>query len=272
MKPSDQNVLNRVGKRLAGPLSRVVANSATKGVSRLAEAYLSILLGKGAGTGWALDAEIAAAKAVIAAEEPVIFDVGANSGEWASLMHEVFPKSRIFMFEPQPDCQKSIAERGIPNSCLIPHAVSSSRYTTQLFTPGNNAGIASLHERKDSFFAGTNFRTIDVETVVLDEVIEERAVRRIDFMKMDIEGHELAALQGAQKSLADGLVKALSFEFGSANINSRTYFRDFWEFLRPLGYRISRILPSGRLMPIHSYYEDCEYFRGVSNYIAVREA
>lgn len=272
MRPSDQNALNRVGKKLAGPLSHVVANSATEGVSKLAEAYLSILLGKGAGTGWALDAEIAAAKAVISAEEPVIFDVGANNGEWASLMHGVFPKARIYMFEPQPDCQGSIAERAIPNSCLIPHAVSSRRYTTKLFTPGNKAGIASLHERKDSFFADTSFKAIDVETVVLDEVIEERAIQQIDFMKMDIEGHELAALQGAQRSLANGLIKALSFEFGSANINSRTFFRDFWDFLQPLGYRLSRILPSGRLMPIRSYYEDCEYFRGVSNYIAVREA
>ena len=65
------------------------------------------------------------------------------------------------------------------------------------------------------------------------------------------------------------MIKALTFEFGSGNVNSRTFFRDFWDLLNPLGYKIYRILPSSRMMPIKEYYEDCEYFRGVSNYLAV---
>ena len=39
--------------------------------------------------------------------------------------------------------------------------------------------------------------------------------------------------------------------------------------LSPLGYKIYRILPSSQMMPIKEYYEDCEYFRGVNNYLAV---
>jgi hypothetical protein len=91
----------------------------------------------------------------------------------------------------------------------------------------------------------------------------------VDFMKIDVEGHELAVLNGAIKSLKGRLIKALSFEFGSGNLNSRTFFHDFWDMLTPLGFHIFRILPSSRLMPINKYSEDCEYFRGATNYIAI---
>jgi hypothetical protein len=51
-------------------------------------------------------------------------------------------------------------------------------------------------------------------------------------------------------------------------VNSRTFFRDFWELLIPLGFEIRRICPGGRTIGVKSYYEDLEMFRGVTNYIA----
>jgi len=87
---------------------------------------------------------------------------------------------------------------------------------------------------------------------------------------MDIEGHELYALRGAQQTLAAGKIGALSFEFGCGNINSRTYFRDFWDLLSGAGFSLWRITLSGKEIPISNYYEDHEYFRGATNYVAVR--
>jgi FkbM family methyltransferase len=269
MKPHEQGILNQIGKTLASPLSQLVANAATEDLARLFEAYWCILLGKGAGTGWALNAEINAAKSVIHTSHPVIFDVGANNGEWSFLFHKMFPESRIFLFEPQPVCQKIIMEKQILNSKLIPNAVSFKRGMAQLYTTDETSGIASLHQRYDSYFQSKAFTSIDVETITLDSVIEDNTLSCVDFIKMDIEGHELDALKGATKSLEKRIIKAFSFEFGSGNINSRTFFRDFWNLLLPLKYRIYRILPSSRLMAIKDYYEDCEYFRGVTNYIAV---
>jgi FkbM family methyltransferase len=269
MKPHEQGIFNQIGKTLASPLSQLVVNAATEDLARLFEAYWCILLGKGAGTGWALDAEINAAKSVINKPCPVIFDVGANNGEWSFLLNKIFPNSQIFLFEPQPACQKMIMEKKIPNSELIPNAVSSERGIVQLYRTDETSGIASLHQRYDSYFESKIFTSIDVETITLDSVIEKYDISCVDFMKMDIEGHELDALKGATKSLEKQIIKAFSFEFGSGNINSRTFFRDFWNLLYPLKYQIYRILPSSRLMPIKEYYEDCEYFRGVTNYIAV---
>jgi FkbM family methyltransferase len=242
----------------------------TAGAARLAEAYWCILLGKGAGSGWVLEAEIKAAKTVIRHTAPIIFDVGANVGEWSSLIHRLYPQSRLFLFEPQPACHPQIAQKNLPGSVLIPYAVSSTaNQVVQLFTSEAACEIASVHQRRDSYFNDRTFTTIDVRTVCIDDVVRENDLPRVDFMKIDTEGHDLAVLQGAMECLEGRLIKALSFEFGSGNINSRTFFHDFWDLLTPLGYRLYRILPSSRLMPITEYYEDCEYFRGVTNYIAV---
>jgi FkbM family methyltransferase len=270
VKVSDQNFLNKIGKAVAKPLSRLFANARTEQLSLLADAYLCILLGKGAGSGWALDVEVKAAAGAIHHPSPVIFDVGANTGEWSLLMQQSCPQgSRFFLFEPQPACQKILEGIRIPNSMLIPHAVSSEAgQTLKLFVGKEASGLAALDQRRDSYFDGIAFSSIDVTTVTIDNVVQENGLDRIDLLKMDVEGHELSVLKGATRNLEQGRIKALTFEFGSGNINSRTFFHDFWDFLTPFGFEIYRILPSGRLMLIKEYYEDCEYFRGVTNYIA----
>lgn len=269
MKPHEQTIFNSVGKLLAPHLSRVVASSRVAGLSQLADTYLCILLGKGAGSGWALDAEIRAALRLIHNPLPVIFDVGANTGEWAARMHTRIPKARIFMFEPQSTCRQAIAAKAIPNSVLIPCAASAQNGPATLYTPSGTTGIASLYQRRDTYFVGEQFSAVQVQTVRIDDVLDQQNIERVDFLKLDIEGHELEALKGAVHSLESGKIKALSFEFGSGNINSRTFFRDFYDLLHPLKYKMFRILPSSSVLPIEEYDETCEYFRGVSNYLAV---
>lgn len=270
MKTYNKSSLNRAGKILAKPLSHLLANSVTEGITQMVEAYSGILLGKGAGSGWALTAEAKAAQSVIRHPRPVVFDVGANRGEWSLLLNKKYPHAQIFLFEPQPEFQNIIAERRIAHFRLIPKAASeNSGETVTLYTSEGVSGAASLHRRKDSYLKGREFTSIDVETIAIDDVVQEFNIERVDFMKMDIEGHEFNALKGAIKSLEGGVIKALSFEFGSCNVNSRTYFRDYWDFLIPLRYKLYRILPSSRLMAIKDYYEDCEYFRGATNYVAM---
>ena len=272
MKVSDPSLFNKVGKLLAAPLSFIVANSVTANFTTLLEAYLSILLGKGAGTGWAIEAEIAAVKFAISRSNPILFDVGAYEGKWSSFCQKLYPQANFFLFEPQPGCQKIILDQNIPNSILIPKAVSSKTTQVEFYSDSDTTScLASLHERQESDFKKHKFISLTVDTITIDEIVSEYNLEYIDLIKMDIEGHELEALKGAGKSLASGMIKALTFEFGSGNINSRTFFRDFWDLLKPLGYKIYRILPSSQMMPIKEYYEDCEYFRGVSNYLAVLE-
>jgi hypothetical protein len=134
---------------------------------------------------------------------------------------------------------------------------------------GVGGGLGSLHVRRDASVPVIEYGETTVGTIRLDDYADAHNVASVDLLKMDIEGHELFALRGATRLFDAGRVKALTFEFGSANVNSRTFFRDFWDMLVAYGFSISRIVPGGRLRQVPAYSESLEYFRGATNYVAV---
>lgn len=272
VKVHEAGALNFLAKKIAPFLSRLFMRGRLSTIPRLLETYAAIVQGKGSGTGWDIAGEIRAAVARIKNPHAVVFDVGANKGEWSKHMLRYLGEgSHIFQFEPALYCRNFLRKMDLPRTTLIEAAVGEAPGHAVLFSPNQGSGIASLHRRRDSYFDDKEFFEEKIEVVTIDDVIEERQIEFVDFMKMDLEGHELAALKGARRSMESGRIKALSFEFGSGHINSRVYFHDFWDLLRSHNFKIMRICPGGVCIDIDEYYEDLEYFRGVSNYLAVRD-
>ncbi len=241
-------------------------------LSRSAAIYLDVLRGQGSGTGWDMAGEASAdASTLRGVPRPVIVD-GANFGQWASAIDRALgnPDARFFLFEPQLACQEVLGELALPNKTVIRAAVGDHAGEALLSGASPGYGAASLYERHDTYFGDMSAHQEKVEVVTLDDVTRDHGLERVDLLKLDVEGAELAALHGARRSLAAGVIRAVAFEFGSANIYSRTFFRDFWELLAPLGFRFSRVVPGGGMLPIDAYSEEHEHFRGVSNYIARR--
>lgn len=253
---------------MAKPLSSVVCSPLLQGPFRAVDAYLNFLLGKGSGTGWDRDEEVRAATTRITRAEPVVFDVGANVGNWTAGLLQAIPAARVFMIDPSPGCQAAIRAKKLPGVTVIPCAVGESVGEASFHFSSATDGSASLHTRGDTPFRELSYQSINVEIRTMDDLLESLGIDFVDFMKMDIEGHELFALRGAQRALASRKIGALSFEFGCGNINSRTFFRDFWDLLNSSGFDIWRIAPGGREVRIIEYYEDLEYFRGATNYVA----
>ena len=232
------------------------------------DAYLNFLIGKGSGTGWDMKEEVQAAVSRIGRARPVVFDVGANVGNWSQSFLQAIPDAKVFMFDPSPGCQAAIRQKALPGITLFPFALGEVAEQKNYFSSSATDGSASLHSRHDTPFQDLTYQSTVVEVRTLDELIESEQIDFVDFMKMDIEGHELFALRGAKRALAAGKIRALSFEFGCGNINSRTCFRDFWELLTAANFAIYRITPSGKNIPVDDYYEDDEYFRGATNFVA----
>ena len=255
---------NEFAKRSSKLLSRPLLLPGLQKLPSAAELYLAFLQGKGAGMGWDIAEEVRAAEQFITSPQPVIFDVGASNGIWTRALLERVPEAEVYLVEPSPHCRDALVGLGEH----LPVALGARVEERVLFSADQIDGSASLYSRRDSYLEGRVYNEYPVQVATLDDLMAQYEVAHIDFMKMDIEGHELAALQGGANALREQRIGALSFEFGAGNLNSRTYFYDFWELLTGYGYQIERITPAGRLLPITRYYEDLEYFRGVSNYIA----
>ena len=154
------------------------------------------------------------------------------------------------MFEPQDDCVALLETLKLPGRTILHGGVGDENGTREFFVGAPGWAAASFFRRDETFFSDVEQRKITVPVFTIDDVMERERVEFADFVKFDIEGAELMALKGASKALAAGKIGAMSLEFGSGNINSRTFFRDFWDLLTGYGFEIYRVLPSGRTMRI----------------------
>ncbi len=168
----------------------------------------------------------------------VAVDIGANIGLMTSLMRcRAGKDGRVIAFEPHPEL------------------FSELRHNISLLQPADSVAPADLHNLALSDVAGEALLevgpawssnrgtpklvaatgngsggTVSVKTGVLDQILDGRTA--IGVCKMDVEGHELRALQGANRLLAARRVRDLIFEdFG-------TYPSPVHQFLLDRGFRI----------------------------------
>jgi hypothetical protein len=67
--------------------------------------------------------------------------------------------------------------------------------------------------------------------------------------------------------LAGGAIDRIQFEFGYAAIYSKTFLKDFFEYLEPMGYTIYKIMPLGLKKIIYSPEEEKSSY---ANFVAVK--
>ena len=89
----------------------------------------------------------------------------------------------------------------------------------------------------------------------------------IDYVKIDVEGHELDVLEGFGDLIYK--IKLIQFEFGGCNIDTRTFFQDFWYFFQEKNFLLYRISPRG--CKLIKFYTPSEENFMTSNYIAINQ-
>ena len=201
-----------------------------------------------------------------------IFDVGANKGHYTRELLDVFNGSAdIWAFEPNPTSFQVLEESLVGTRVRARELAFGDREeTATLYSPGGPAQLASLYDTSTRMarFGMSVKSEQSVPVGTIDAFCEAEAIDRIHFLKLDVEGHELAVLRGAEKMLEAGRIDAIQFEFAAANVFSRAFFRDFFYLLNDR-YRIHRILQDG-LRPIDHYKESYEVFKRATNYLALK--
>lgn len=235
------------------------------GLAGLLESRAQLHQGKGWGSG-TVEAEVKSSGRILGYTPQLCIDVGGNVGRYTQALLTEFD-TKIVVFEPNKKNHQLLLEVFSNNERVKVEnlALSDKNSVATLHADSDGSGLASLTRRRLDHHGITFDFSEQVRTIRFEDYWRENlGSPDIGLLKLDIEGHELEALDGLGKALSQ--IDLIQFEFGGCNIDTRTYFQDFWYFFKDHSFEIFRIGPLG-LRKLERYSERDEYF-STTNYFA----
>ena len=164
-----------------------------------------------------------------------MIDIGAHVGVYASVLEDIVGLQNLYLFEPLPALYRRL-RWDFPQAHVFAIALSDQQGVATLRVPFINGrrfdSRASLNQHSEP--AQTATREITVHRDTLDAVAQRVAFGPVGLIKIDVEGHELAVINGATQFLTTRQplvlieIEARQHQFPIATIFGR---------LEALGYR-----------------------------------
>ena len=176
-------------------------------------------------------------------EAPTVVEAGAYNGSDTKAMGELWPEGTIYAFEPLPQLFRRLRNktRKLDNVICLPLALSDTSGVSKMFvSSGESEASSSLMAPKEHQTEHRNvlFETeVDVETITLEEWAEKNRVKKIDFLWLDMQGHELRTLKAATHILST--VSAIYTEVSLKELYEESpLYSEVREWLEGEGFRV----------------------------------
>ena len=169
----------------------------------------------------------------------VVLDIGANIGFLTINFARACPEGFVFSFEPDSqnfsDLQNNIRLNNFNNIRAFQKALGEKHGNAVLYKIyANNPGANRILSNKPAY----PHQLENVEVSTIDEIEEITAMKRVDLMKIDVEGFEMFVLQGAQK-LIERWKPILFVELVEMNLNQHGYSAlSLIEYIENMGYEV----------------------------------
>ncbi len=201
-----------------------------------------------------------------AADFHVVFDIGANKGDWTREALKINPKLDIFAFEPDPAMRAIFeANKFSKNVRCENQGLGAKKERRILYLHKESPGMNSFVKR--ALFKDSELAPEEVAVTTLDAYCAENHIGKIDFMKIDVEGFELDVLRGARAMIHEKRISIIQFEYGGTYLDSHSSLKEVFDFFKESGYSFRKLLPR-KTLQIAEYsplFEDFQY----SNYLAI---
>jgi FkbM family methyltransferase len=170
----------------------------------------------------------------------VVVDSGANIGQMLLYLAQWVPQGKVLAFEPGTKQVEWLEE------CLSAHPTlpvelircGLGASTTQLYLA--SGGSDFIH----GFWARvSNTEGEAIKIVRLEDELLSRSIEKVDLWKLDVEGYELLALQGAETLIKEQRIKAIYAELTSKGGHGQA-IRDY---LNKFGYQCYLFASDGKL-------------------------
>jgi len=185
--------------------------------------------------------------------EMVFADIGANQGEFTLFAAKRLTRGQVLAFEPQETIfallSENIALNGFENTSLHNIALADASGVVDLYMPSEpdhpgrpafvdlpNEGVAMIMPE-----GGRGLKVGSARIETFDTVFAATDLARLDVIKIDVEGAELAVLRGARRTIEDHKPH-IFMELNRETTGASGYaITDLHTFLLDLGYMIYRI-------------------------------
>jgi FkbM family methyltransferase len=182
-------------------------------------------------------------------EGPVVFDVGAHHGEYSLAVKNICSSAKIYAFEPHPITFQTLVDNSKGTGMRVfEYGLGSENTESRIFDYVNQDGSqhASIYREIIEVIHRGKAVSHNIRLRRLDDLVVELGIHKINLLKIDTEGNEMSVLLGGERSIRSGMVDVIQFEFNEMNVITKTFFKDFFDFLPE--YDFYRLSVNG---PIH---------------------
>ena len=208
----------------------------------------------------------------------MIIDGGANSGQWTKELLRSFPNKPIHSLEPLSEPYNKLKEslRKYPNVKTHKVALGEKNYQADINVASNLGASSSLknpglHLIVNSSVQFNSKEFVNIQTLDSLQIIDRDKV----YLKLDIQGNELEALIGAEKSIERISAIELEMSYTPQYLGEPESFK-IVELLIIRGFRqiyssIPRVDKFGRQWDFNSIFVKDDVWRKLTNGIEVKE-
>lgn len=165
-------------------------------------------------------------------KDPVIIDIGANTGLFTLRMKQLYPDATIFCYEPYDinfkQLEENIALSNLNNVSVFQQGVGGIARTEKLYINKKNLGghsLFKLEARSDDY--------INIDITGIESILNNLSLMHCDLIKMDCEGAEYEIIKAISPELASR-IKTIVFESTESVYN----LDELLKHLNDLGYKV----------------------------------
>ncbi len=179
-----------------------------------------------------------------------VIDVGANVGYYSALISDLIgPNGIVLAIEPDSESFKYLLKtiKSSKNKNIRPFLKAASDHNNilPLYISKDNRGDNRLYKTNQKR------NSIDVETIILDELIINNKINQVDLIKIDVQGYEPKVIRGMKNIIKTSNKIILLTEFWPKGIvDAGENPIDFLKMLRSLDFSLYELNTQGKLISL----------------------
>lgn len=165
-----------------------------------------------------------------------LLDIGANIGQYASMIKSVFPYMFVLSIEPNPNCEQFLSRVGVRYLICCPSDKKSVKKFYKMKSDNIGTGH-SLYRENTYHYSDDNLAVDEIQTDTLDSILEQNDMGQVvfDMMKLDTQGSELDILKGCPNTLQNVKLVVAETDVGNYNIGCPTQ-KEIVDFMEQSGF------------------------------------